>query len=89
MSIIIIGSGLAGYLLAKELRGLNTTEPLSIITQSDGRFYSKPALSTAFANKKTSDNLAFSSAQEMAKELNIEIFTNTQVVTIDSNKKII
>lgn len=89
MSIIIIGSGLAGYLLAKELRALNTTESLRIITQSDGRFYSKPALSTAFANKKTSDTLAFSSALEMAQELNIEIFTNTQVMSIDAKKKII
>lgn len=89
MATIIIGSGLAGYLLAKEFRELNTAVPLRIITQSDGRFYSKPLLSTAFTHQKTSDMLAVSSAAEMAEELKAEININTKVIFIDAEKKLI
>lgn len=89
METIIIGSGLAGYLLAKEFRGLNTAAPLRIITQSDGRFYSKPLLSTAFTHQKTADMLVVSSAAEMAEELNMKINTATKVTTINTANKTI
>ena len=89
MTTVIIGSGLAGYLLAKEFRGLNPSAPIRIVTQSDGRFYSKPLLSTAFTQEKTADMLAISSAAEMAEELNAEININTNVIFIDAEKKLI
>lgn len=37
-SVVIIGSGLAGYLFAKEFRKLDTTTPLEIITANEGVF---------------------------------------------------
>ena len=49
---VIIGSGLAGYTLIRELRKLDKTIPITLITREPGYFYSKPMLSTAFANKK-------------------------------------
>jgi rubredoxin-NAD+ reductase len=42
--IIIIGAGLAGYTVARELRKLDKQIPLTIITADDGGFYSKPML---------------------------------------------
>lgn len=88
--VVIIGSGLAGYMLAKELRKLDTEVPLIIVTSSDGSFYSKPLLSTALAQKKEANALITSSAEVMAEQLNAEILTHTTVQKIDiKNKELI
>ena len=52
--LVIIGSGLAGYTLAREYRKLNDTARLLLISRDDGAFYSKPMLSNALAGKKLS-----------------------------------
>ena len=45
--IVIIGSGLAGYNVAREFRKLNTESELIIIADDAADFYSKPMLSNA------------------------------------------
>lgn len=86
---IIIGSGLAGYMLAKEFRKLDVSSSLTIITANDGRFYSKPLLSTALTQHKTADQLPLFSAEAMAEQLNAKIITHTIVEKIDAqNQKI-
>jgi len=81
--MVIIGSGLAGYNLAKELRKLAPEQPLMMITADDGRNYSKPMLSTGYGKNKTADELALNSAAGMADTLNMTIRTNTRVTAID------
>jgi rubredoxin---NAD+ reductase len=81
--LVIIGSGLAGYSVAREWRRLDATTPLYIITAEDGDFYSKPLLSTALAKQKTLDGLVLSSCDKQAKQLNAEIITDTTVTQID------
>ena len=51
--VVIVGSGLAGYNLAREFRKLDTQTPLLLITADDGRSYSKPMLSTGFSRNKS------------------------------------
>lgn len=87
--VLIIGSGLAGYMLAKEFRKLDAITPLTIITQGDGSFYSKPLLSTALAQQKDIQSLVTSSAVEMAQQLNANILTHTTVERIDTANKVI
>jgi len=87
--VVIIGTGLAGYMLAKEFRKLDQTTPLTLVTAHDGHFYSKPLLSTAFTNDRTPSALVASDVQTMAKQLNATIDTNCYVKTIDSEKHII
>ena len=82
--IIIIGTGLAGYTLARELRKLNQDTPLHLLTADDGRFYSKPMLSNAFHSNKTPDALAINTAEHMAGQLNATIDTHVTVNAIDS-----
>ena len=82
--IIIIGTGLAGYQLARELRKLDTNTPLLLITADDGTFYSKPLLSTAFTSGKTAASLAMSDAITMSGQLQAEIRINTRVTRIDA-----
>ena len=81
--IIIIGTGLAGYQLAREFRKIDQALPLVLITADEGKFYSKPLLSTALTNNKTSDTLATATAETMATQLNATIRTHSTVTRID------
>ena len=82
--IIIIGTGLAGYQLAREFRKLDQTTPLILITMDDGRFYSKPLLSTALTNKKDHTALTMGTAESMGQQLNATIRTHQQVTAINT-----
>lgn len=81
--VVIIGTGLAGYNLAREFRKLDPQTPLLLITADDGRSYSKPLLSTGFAANKDADSLGMATAGAMAEQLTAEIRTHTRVTRLD------
>ena len=83
--VVVIGTGLAGYNLVKELRKVAPEQEILMITADDGRNYSKPMLSTGFGKGKSADELAMGSAADMAAQLNITIRTNTRVTNIDTD----
>lgn len=87
--IIIIGSGLAGYTLAREFRKLDKVTAVTIITVDDGTSYSKPMLSNALSKQKNAASLAMASAEKMANDLKLNILTNTKVVKINPKIKTI
>lgn len=87
--IIIIGTGLAGYQLAREFRKIDQALPLMLVTADEGRFYSKPLLSTALTSGKNSATLTTATAETMAKELKATIRTKSQVTRIDPLSKTI
>lgn len=87
LPIVIIGTGLAGYTLAREIRKLDKDSDLLLITADDGTSYSKPMLSTGFTKNKTADDLAMSTAGAMAEQLNAVIRTNTRVTQINTAKQ--
>jgi rubredoxin-NAD+ reductase len=82
--IVIIGSGLAGYTLLKEIRKRDTISPLTLVTADDGAFYSKPNLSNALTTGKTAAALASASADKMAADLNVTILTRKRASSIDT-----
>lgn len=82
--IIIIGSGLAGYNTAKELRKLDTATPLVVIASDSSSFYSKPMLSNAIASKKTPAAIALNTPAQMAEQLKGSVRANTRVDSIDT-----
>lgn len=82
--IVIVGTGLAGYSLAKEFRKIDLNTPLYLITQDDGHFYSKPQLSTALQQAKTPESLVVTDKNTMQAQLNAEIFTHSTVEAIDT-----
>ncbi len=86
-NVIIIGAGLAGYQLAKEFRKLDSSTSLTIITADDGKYYSKPLLSTALTSGKTADALHTATAEMMAQQLNATILTHHAVSAIDPIEK--
>ncbi len=80
--IVIIGSGMAGYSMARLFRKLDSETPLLIITADDGGAYSKPMLSNALSRGKTANALVSADVDEMATQLNAEIRAHTRVSAI-------
>ena len=85
--VVIIGTGLAGYNLAREFRKLDAQTPLLLITADDGRSYSKPMLSMGFAKQKDADGLCMAEPGAMAEQLNAEVRTHTRISGIDPGHK--
>ncbi|MDP5210187.1 FAD-dependent oxidoreductase [Microbulbifer sp. 2205BS26-8] len=85
--LVILGTGLAGYSLAKEFRKLDRNTPLLIITSDDGTFYSKPLLSASLSHGQTAQQLGTSSAEDMARELAAEILVHTRVTGFDPSTR--
>ncbi len=88
-AVVIIGSGLSGYTLAREFRKLDQTTALTVITSDDGAFYSKPMLSTALSRGKDAVQLSTSTADEMATTLNATIMNHTKVAAIDAERRVV
>lgn len=82
--IIIVGTGIAGYTLAREFRKLDSERALVLISADDGRSYPKPILSNALTKGKIADDIAMFDADAMSKKLNAEILTHTKVTGINS-----
>jgi rubredoxin-NAD+ reductase len=82
--LVVIGSGMAGYGLVKELRQLDAETPITIITADDGRNYPKPLLSTGFTRGVTADAIASADAGTMAAQLHCSVMTRTRVTSIDT-----
>ena len=82
--IIIIGSGLAGYNAAKELRKLDKETPLTVIAADSGHFYSKPMLSNALAAKKAPSAIALNTPEQMTTQLNATVRARTRVKAINA-----
>ncbi|MDC0403896.1 FAD-dependent oxidoreductase [Porticoccaceae bacterium] len=81
--IVIIGTGLAGYTLLKELRQAGSRTPVVMLTTDDGGFYSKPMLSAAMGQGKQPGQLITATASEMAEKYSAKVKIYTRVTAID------
>ncbi len=82
--VIVIGSGLAGYSVAREWRKLQSEASIRLITAEDGAFYSKPLLSTAVAHQKSPETLMLGKAEGMSAQIKGPVMTHTVVTAIDT-----
>jgi len=81
--ILIVGSGLAGYTLVREIRARSPDVPILVLTADGGEVYTKPMLSNAFAKGHAPDDLVRRSASAFAAENGIEVRKRIRVVAID------
>lgn len=81
--IIIIGTGLAGYSVAREFRKHDKTTRVILITRDDGASYYKPDISEARAKGNQPADLVQKTAGEMAEMLDVTVRTHEQVEAID------
>lgn len=85
--VVIIGTGLAGYNLAREFRKHDQDTQLILITADDGRSYSKPMLSTGYTKNTDADALAMADAGKMAQQLKASVWTFAHLTHIDTAKQ--
>jgi rubredoxin-NAD+ reductase len=62
--IVIIGSGMAGYTLAREFRKLNPDHELLMICADDAVNYAKPTLSNALVGNKAPEQIQLGDAEK-------------------------
>ncbi len=85
--IVILGSGMAGISLARELRRLDDRAEIVLLSREPGDFYSKPALSNALAGGKSAAALVLTPAARLAQELGVRIVGHTEVAAVDTGAK--
>lgn len=86
-NIIIIGSGMAGYTLLREIRKIDTQIKITLICADSGDFYSKPMLSNALDKNKTPDSLVTQRADMMVKSQGFELINYCNITSIDTDKQ--
>ena len=88
-SVVVIGSGLAGYGLVRELRRKDEAVSITVLTSDGGEGYSKPMISTGYTKDLNADKLAAQSAEELAEQLNVTVRTRTRVTSIDTQLQVV
>jgi len=88
-SVVVIGSGLAGYGLVRELRRKDESVSITVLTADGGEGYSKPMISTGYTKDLNADKLAAQSAEELAEQLNVTVRTRTRVASIDTQAQVV
>lgn len=88
--LVIVGSGLAGWNLVRELRKISPELPIQVITADGGEAYPKPQISAALAKGLEPDALIQQSAEQWSTALQVELKTQTRIVEIrPSSREII
>lgn len=87
--IVIIGSGMAAYAVAREFRKLDQNTALVMICADDARNYAKPTLSNALVGNKAPAQIALGDAEKMSAQLNMHIMANTWVKAIDAEQQVL
>jgi rubredoxin-NAD+ reductase len=80
--VVIVGAGLAGFGVARELRKLDKQVPITLVTADAGHFYSKPNLSNALGWKKAPAQLVASPREAIATQLGIAILDHAPVTAV-------
>lgn len=85
--IIVVGAGLAGYGVLREIRKLDANVPLIVVTADSGDFYSKPMLSTALSKERNAAQLVSTVASFMAEQQRFSLYAQTSVERIDTRAR--
>ncbi|WP_192035677.1 FAD-dependent oxidoreductase [Halomonas sp. YLGW01] len=81
--LTILGTGMAGIQLARQVRARDAARSITLITADSGDDYSKPLLSTGFAKGLPPERLASRSALALAEGLGAVVRTHTRVTGLD------
>lgn len=87
--VVVVGSGLAGYGVLRELRKLAPDARLTLVTHDEGHFYSKPALSTALAKGKVADSLVTTPGEKIAAQLKLDLRSGREAEAIDAAGRVL
>lgn len=80
--LVIVGAGTAGWEMAEAARASSAGRSIAIITGCSGHRYDKPLISVALAKGLTPESLVKECGTDAARRLGVDLYTNTQVVSI-------
>jgi len=82
--LVIVGTGLAGWTLAREFRKLDPNTPIILVSRDEGAFYSKPMLSNALAGGRSPASLVTTPAEAAAQAIQATVLAQREAVRIDT-----
>jgi len=82
-SIVIVGSGLAGYAVLREFRRFDGVTPVTVLTADDGAAYCKGTLSNGLAENRSPADLVVATAEQMASRHHARVVPHIRVERID------
>jgi rubredoxin-NAD+ reductase len=86
--VIVIGAGMAGLGVARELRALRPDLRVRVVTDDDGHHYPKPQLSTSLRTGKQPEQLITMRAEALVAQ-GIELVTRTRVAGIRTHDRVV
>ncbi|MDY0146693.1 MAG: FAD-dependent oxidoreductase, partial [Halothiobacillus sp.] len=86
-AVVIVGSGIAGWTAAEQLRAQDADRLITLITADDGCVYPKPSLSMAIGQGRSADDLIEQSGPDKAEALGVTLQANTRVLGIKPKDK--
>lgn len=84
---VILGSGVAGWQVAAQLRAYDPKRTIHLLTADQGVPYRKPALSTALRQGQAPEALIDGSAEMQAEKYQVQLYTNTRVMALKAKEK--
>ena len=88
-SVVIVGSGMAGHALVRQLRRRDSSLPITLVTADGGEMYSKPKLSVALADGKLSGELVQMEGGAVAEKYGFSLRSHTRVLGVDLRQKLL
>ena len=86
-SIVVIGSGYAGWRLTKAIRSLSVSASITMITKSTGDDYNRTQLSKKVGSRTL--NIATEEGEYQAEMYGLDLVSDCEVIGIDKRKKIV
>lgn len=87
--VVVVGSGLSGYTVIRQLRQFDAERPVVLVTADGGEVYSKPLLSNALAKQQTPETMVQKQADDKAAELNVSLLKHCRVTAIDPDARVL
>jgi NAD(P)H-nitrite reductase large subunit len=88
MSIVIVGSGIAGVTFAEKYRALSPDTEIVLVTAEHDGYYSRPLLSRGFTKTDIEQSIILKSFAKL-RENGIDVIAGSEVSAIDRNTKTI
>ncbi len=88
-NIIIIGAGHSGGIVASEIRKNNKKVSITIFGEESYFPYQRPQLSKSFIKGEIEEKSLFLKSKDFYKKNNIDVITDTKIIEINKNKKIV
>jgi rubredoxin-NAD+ reductase len=89
LGVVIVGTGHAGYCVARALRSRAPRLALTLVSAEEGHVYGKPSLSVSISQRASKADLILRTGQQMREQLGCELLSGVRVTAIDRARRTI